>query len=227
MFRCDFYRIEVDGKERLVDLWHADEFGKKLALAAIEERNAEEFGMAGYSVHGSLCLVAANENLLKDLNMYEEALVEAYIGCKHDHRYWLPSRIEQLFDRADRERLRACGDPFPSAGPYTLYRGVCRLGRARQVTGLSWTDDLDAACWFALRRSGDPAIYTATIKQENVYLYTNGRHESEFVCRPKRPKRLDITVAEMQTGWDRVDWRKRERQKREIETWKREKGERR
>jgi hypothetical protein len=99
-----------------------------------------------------------------------------------------------MFTRADRTKLRAAGDPLPGAGPFTVYRGVAGRGPARRVRGLSWTDDVEKAAWFAQRLPGlsDPAIYRVIVEGNEVFACNFGRGEREFIVYPKRrPQRLD------------------------------------
>lgn len=66
-----------------------------------------------------------------------------------------------------------------------IYRGV---GINRNPKGLSWTDSLDIAKWFAHRfdTSGNQGyIEKLTVKKENILAYFNSRNENEIV--------LDIT----------------------------------
>jgi hypothetical protein len=136
-----------------------------------------------------LDLVLQNCAVLEARGLYERALVDAFSGTEvATHQYPL-SLLHCLFEIADRERLRAAGEPLPGAGPFTVYRGVAGHGRARRVRGLSWTASLERAKWFANRWfSGglglvDPAVFCLSIAAEDVLFYINNRQEEEFVIR--------------------------------------------
>jgi len=93
------------------------------------------------------------------------------------------------FFQADRARLRALGDALPGPGPFTLFRGVAGRGAKRRVRGLSWTDDVTRARWFAQRhasRLGLPAVYRTVASHEDVFAFLNAREEREFVILPPR-----------------------------------------
>ena len=102
--------------------------------------------------------------------------------------------MEFLFAIADRAKLRAAGDALPSTGPFTLYRGVAGIGRARRIRGWSWTASLPIAQWFATRSfhlgAPKPAVYTITIEEPNILVYSNERTENEFIVRVPRTVKI-------------------------------------
>ena len=125
------------------------------------------------------------------------------IGTSMNHSKWPIRTLRKLFDRADRDRLRAAGDPIPGVGPFTIYRGVGGRGRARHVRGLSWPASRERARWFAQRAQifglHDPAVYCVTVDACHVLAFVdsadaNGRGEEEFVVllpQTLRPVRLE------------------------------------
>ena len=189
---------------RKLDLQAVEPLAREFAIEAFANRDAEGFTIAAYSTGGTLAIVVDNAGLLMQLGMYEAALVYGYTGCKWSHCLWDMDVIQDLFDWGDREELRAVGSPLPGPGPFTLYRGVSREGRERQVDGMSWTSSLDVACFFALVWNHDPAVYQATVQADEVYCHYLGRNEEEFICRPKESQRLSLSLEEMQTRAKRV-----------------------
>ena len=154
------------------------------AVAALDAGNVVGFLVAA-SNEDSLHLVWRNVAPLRARGLYEAALLEAYAATRTNNRQWPVRVLSELFACADRTRLRVCGDPLPGAGPFTLYRGVAGRGRARRVRGLSWTDDLVQARWYA-DRSGllslaDPAVLQTTVEEAAVLAYVNARKEREFL----------------------------------------------
>ncbi len=108
-----------------------------------------------------------------------------------------------MLDLADRKKLRNAGDALPGNGPFTLYRGVAGVGRARHVRGLSWTASLPDAKWFATRYAlgfqspfaclENPAVYRVVVPADDVLAYLTDREEQEFIVllpTSKRPKLL-------------------------------------
>jgi hypothetical protein len=120
---------------------------------------------------------------LKEKGFYEEVLLTALIAPSINLSgvplYFLKSFLEW----ADKEKLRGYGDPLPGNGPFTLYRGVAGKGAARRKRGISWTASLEKAKWFANRFYLEkPMVYESVIDLDQVYAYSNGRNEQEFIC---------------------------------------------
>jgi hypothetical protein len=130
-----------------------------------------------------LDLIRKNIGALRDRGLYERALLHAYIGTRTNYRHWSPTVLRFLFELADRGRLLQCGDTLPGLGPFTVYRGVSGRGRARRVRGISWTDSIERARWFAGRFAPlrDPAVFRTVVSACDVLAYTNARNEGEFL----------------------------------------------
>jgi len=147
----------------------------------------------------ALALVADNVRAFLDRGVYEAALVDAFTGCRINNSAWSLSALQFLFRLGNREKLLAAGPPLPGKGPFTVYRGVAGEGRRRMDRGLSWTDCLDTACWFALRLDlPDPAVYTTSLAASDVYCM--GPREREFIGRPRRCKLVRMSMADMKEG---------------------------
>jgi len=72
-------------------------------------------------------------------------------------------------------------------------------GASRRVRGLSWTDDLERARWFADRYAsqlGEPAVYRTITSAEDVLAFLNVRKEREFVILPPS----EVTCIETSVG---------------------------
>ena len=158
----------------------------------------------------SLELVFCNTPLLWKLGLYETALLAAFDDTRTNNSCYRLRELRGLFEQADPARLRALGDPLPSPGPFTLYRGVAGRGSRRMVAGLSWTSSLGCACWFARRLHRyltDPAVYTITITDDLISAHLNRRNEGEFiVLDPPRPRRMLLTLGDILQRAD--DWKK-------------------
>ncbi len=143
----------------------------------------------------SMCFVADNWHLLKEIGRYEEALLHAYQMTRTNYSDWSMHLLRFLFRQADIQKLRATGDPIPDQETFTLYRGVSGQGRKRRVNSLSWTDSPSIAAWFARRFSDlpDPAVFTITVSNEIIMACCRDRNENEYILRlplPVKPKRL-------------------------------------
>ena len=156
-----------------------------------------------------LAFVFDNMQVLKEKEKYEEALLDAYVGTRTNWHFWSLDVLEMMFTVADSEKLAQAGDPIPDRQLFTLYRGVGGNGKARRVTGFSWTSSLDKAIWFAKRAKlfglNDPAVFTVTVPRENVLAYCNERDEHEYLLRLPllaKPKRVKaITFEGKEEDW--------------------------
>jgi hypothetical protein len=163
------------------------EFARETCEAAFAKGDAAGFLLSTDNELG-LRLVFDNLSQLRERGIYEEALLRALTGSRTNNHRCPQDRLDLLLDAADREKLRAAGDPLPGPGPFTAYRGVAGHGRSRRIRGLSWTLSLEKAQWFARRgeRSGlaKPAVFTAEIPKENVVAYCRDRDEEELLVWP-------------------------------------------
>jgi len=169
-----------------------------------------------------MCFVVDNIHQLKDRGVFEKALLSAYVSIRTNFSQWKPSMIGALFlGFADQEKLREAGDPIPNLENLTLYRGVSGSGRARRVQGLSWTDSVEVAAWFAMRfyHLPDPAVFKVTVPNEHILARCEERNESEYFLRlplPQKPKRVKFSPDELKLMQEAVTSRNRENQKKSI-----------
>ena len=127
--------------------------------------------------------VIANMPILVERNLFEKALIRAYIAPKINWSGFPFRYVKFLFDIADREDLIEAGDPLPGDGPFTVYRGVSGRGPARRIRGISWTASIKKAMWFSTRLGREkPAVFEAGVDKSLVFAYWNQRNESEFLC---------------------------------------------
>lgn len=106
------------------------------------------------------------------------------------------SYLIKMFKRCDKQYLMQEKDykvyqSLPET--LTIYRGVA-VGR--NPKGLSWTQNLEKAKWFAHRFDNDEKqgyIQVATAKKEHVLAYFNTRNEDEIVYNTKK---ADVTILE-------------------------------
>lgn len=174
---------------------------REQAVADLEAGDVAGFLFAA-SNRDSLDLVAYNARALRKRGLYEAGLLDAFTASRTNNFHYSVGGLKLLFASADRAKLRANGDPLPSDGPFTLYRGVAGRASARRVRGLSWTSSLETAQWFAGRFASllaDPAVYQITVDAEHVlaYLHEKGRDEHEFIVllpQGTRPKRVSTSA---------------------------------
>lgn len=105
-----------------------------------------------------------------------------------------PSESAKLFEKAEKrymmdeeemERYNSLPDKFK------VYRGV---GAGRVRNGLSWTDNVDKAKWFAERfndwGAGSGYVLVGMAEKKDVLAYLNKRDEDELVISPSKIKNV-------------------------------------
>ena len=143
-----------------------------------------------------LAFVLWNHYALQKMGKYEEALLSAYIGTRTNFSNYSMDDIRFLFNIADKEKLRAAGEPMPKQESFTVYRGVSGRASKRRVNGFSWTESPNTAAWFAKRFNlEDPAVFTVTVPMYSILARVTDRNESEYLLElplPVKPKRLKV-----------------------------------
>jgi hypothetical protein len=172
------------------------------AQQAIDEGDVVRFFCCFTSGGGwPMQLVEWNHRLLADRGLYEVALAYAFTNSKVGNHHLAMWRLEAMFAKADRARLRDAGEPMPDGERFTLYRGVAGKGAARRVRGYSWTDSKQTAAWFAVCAAwfglADPAVYEAVVDRSDVLFFDDSRGEREYVVRPAKAKRVPMSGDEL------------------------------
>ncbi len=133
-----------------------------------------------------------------EMLVLEKAVVHAFSMTRTNHHAYNQQDIRELLDSCSRRLLKRAGDRLPKGRVHTVYRGVSGRGRPRNVCGLSWTADMNLACWLAARYGlPNPTVYEARVSRRDIYFCDNGRNEQEFVCWPRSYKRLKMSQAEI------------------------------
>ena len=157
-----------------------------LANDAFHRKDAKRFiALADETSVGSqIALVVDNSQQLRETEIYEAALLAAFTG-RRLHRIWPTERLTELFRRANRAKLRACG-PDGASKIGELYRGTAGKPNERRDRGFSWTTSLDCACWYALREPGaiNPQIRLGQVSPESVLCFTSTIDEEEYIVLP-------------------------------------------
>jgi hypothetical protein len=175
------------------------------AREAIEAGDGPGFlGLA--ESQNTMNLVLANTNILQERGIYEEALLHALIAPSDSHYQVSMGLLREMIRVANKEKLRAVGDPLPGPGPFTLFRGVAGNKNYRRVRGISWTGNFAKAAWFAGRfqpdsQLTDPGVYKAVVEAEHVLARVTARKEDEYLV--LLPKSVKVT---------RTDWRYQQRE---------------
>jgi len=203
----------VDETERIIErLSRCAGWQGLTASAALQKRDAAQFVYCCGDSETRLGIVLDAMGDLASLGMLEQSLVVACTSARTNNSHLAPRYLEAIFNElCDRSKLLAAGDPLPGAGPFRVFRGVAGQRGQRFVRGLSWTSDLDLACWFACRFDLEtPAVYSAEVQASEVFFYTERRNESEFVVRPRRTSRLRVSPTEIKERADLSHERKRQ-----------------
>jgi hypothetical protein len=121
-------------------------------------------------------------------NLVREVILEVWSGADRP-TYKLPAWLWILWFQMAGFVSEPKGMQRP-AEPMMLYRGANHPTRFRR--GMSWTDDLDQARWWAdrlPRPSGPGVVYVAEVPPENILAINHdpdhGRGEHEFIINPK------------------------------------------
>ncbi len=132
-------------------------------------------------------------------DMYEEALISAYVRTKVNLHSWEMEALRFVFKLADRTMLLKYGEKIPTDLPMVAYRGVSGEGDAYRPRGLSWTSSFEIAKRFALfpeQRYGkvfpNCSVFRTTVYTDNLYFYSNGRTEEEYVCDIQEEHAIEI-----------------------------------
>jgi hypothetical protein len=206
-------QLEVNGARCCGFTANMDSRWMDQAIEALREGDADGFMFAAIGNHTRLGLVFDMEDVLYLCGVLEPAVVYGFTASNVNNSRFQAKKIEALFHRCDRQKLLAAGDPLPEGDTLTIYRGVAGVGSMRRVSGLSWTLDLDIACWFASRFNlPNPAILAASVRPDEVFFYTDGRNEQEVVVRPARIKRVKLSESEIAARSARECERKRQSQ---------------
>jgi hypothetical protein len=169
---------------------------RERALTAWQSGNWRSF-LSGASHDYWLELVLMNTPEFLKRGCYENALAYAYGGGRTTQANFSSKVLREMFVLADRARLLDAGEPLPSQGPFTLYRGVAGPAKQRRIRGFSWSGSIMAAAWFAWRFEflGTPALYKATVCKKDILFYTNDRKEDEYIVMlPKSTRLAQIPV---------------------------------
>jgi hypothetical protein len=164
--------------------------------------NGDPLGFLFSTTNGNthwLLTVAENIDLLKDLGIYEEALLEAFMATRTNNAMWSVKQLLVLFNEMNPDRLAALR-PIPPGESFRVYRGVVGPKGSRRVRGLSWTGSVECAAWFATRfakEDSDPAVYVASVSRDDVWWHESDRDEDEFVVRPRSARRLRLGLQEL------------------------------
>lgn len=177
------------------------------AVDALEKKNVEGFFFTAENT-SSLDLLVRNFLELKMRGLYEEALLRAWAATRTNNSSWPHRTLRMMFERADRKRLLAAGDPLPGPGPFTLYRGVAGRGAARRIRGLSWTALREMAIWFATRYDhlAAPSICTVTIAADDVLAYVDDRSEEDFILSLRPETKIKVEAIDAVSAKKAREW---------------------
>ena len=150
--------------------------------------------------HERVSFVRDNIQTLKEVGLYEAALLQSLLGSSQTNAHYHPELLMMLLVDADRDRMLSLGDLLPESpdGHYTIYRGIAGnpeqyskdglrlLQPGRRLNGISWTTSLIVATHFATFYDDrkDPVVLSGEIPKDLIYCYTNQRNEHEVMCIP-------------------------------------------
>jgi hypothetical protein len=101
------------------------------------------------------------------------------------------------YKRQVRRMIREAAFEHPFTAPVRIYRGASGESVSEACKGLSWTTELDVACWFAFRHY-DPNgfVITAEVDASQVLYYDDCGWEGEIILEKDTVGLLDTTSGE-------------------------------
>ena len=129
------------------------------------------------------------EEVITDETEIAKGIADAWVMAEWPIRGMEPSMWRMLFDK-----VGFLDDGVMDTNPpdsIVVYRG-CVVGQER---GMSWTDDLEKAIWFAERFGvtfGETKVYTMTATPASILGHFTRRGESEWVLDPEQILEDDI-----------------------------------
>ncbi|MDX1962858.1 MAG: hypothetical protein SFX18_06885 [Pirellulales bacterium] len=184
---------------------------KERAQDAIRNRDAKSL-LCLMANHHNLDFVYRNIRPLWQQGMYETALIDALVAPRTNNSSFTLGMKLWMLELGGREKLLAAGDALPPGETFTLYRGVAGTTRERQVRGVSWTDDLETAKWFAGRFPylANPAVYETTVTPAEIYCFINDREEREYICVAQKYRKLKFTPEQLHESFLETNERRRQ-----------------
>lgn len=94
-----------------------------------------------------------------------------------------------LMEKEDYEKWCELTDPSHGVAnqDIVVYRGVAK---GRTPNGISWTQSLEKAKWFASRFGDDGYVLKGTCHRRDIKAYFNTRNEDEIVVKPYKVERI-------------------------------------
>ena len=131
---------------------------------------------------------------------YNEMLAHVWVDVENPNQdanvkisQWI-----RFFKKADKSLIMEPDDlkyykSLPNDELITIYRGV---GKGREPMGLSWTDDIEVAKWFANRwKNTEAYLLKGQVYKEDIFAYFNTRNEHELLTNVKKViniERIDL-----------------------------------
>ena len=193
--------------ELIINDWRLDPIPFEQRGAALQALEAGDiFNFFNHaSNENSLWLLLSNAKRFQQLGLYEQAVLYAFKVSRTNHHRILYD-LATMFGWADRKRLREAGQPLPSTGPFTLYRGVAGHGRERRIRAFSWTPSLESAQRSSAHNGlAKPAVYRTTVKEQDVFVCIKDGQEEEFILWPWDIKRIQLVCSMDNGSWRFTD----------------------
>jgi hypothetical protein len=127
-----------------------------------------------------LPFVADNVAALKHRGMFEKSLLFAYTWGTYSPEQFDAGRLRELFALCNRKKLLRLGSPLPPQATITLWRGAREMNDPR---GVSWTDNLNFACRFALWNDPSSDVAARMSVPAHCAVYRAEIPIADVVCR--------------------------------------------
>lgn len=172
--------------EKPICLNMVDSFLQKQAITAFNHSDAVGL-LCKIESHRRIEFLIKNISQLKEKNIYEDFLTEAYTSIKTNLHALPQKTITKLWALGSREKFLKLSDHLPLDSKIKVFRGVAGKSSTRHVRGISWTLDFEKAKWFALRFADclqNPEVYCSVIDSDRVLYFSNKIEEKEIIWIP-------------------------------------------
>lgn len=169
-----------------------------VAIEAFLQRDVRAFLCTAHDSEQAWQLIDDNLGELQMAGILEASMWFLISSAKPIGREAAPrDTFDSIFLLSSAHHLRSLGHPFPRNEKLKLYRGIAGEDKWR-ARGYFWTRSLAVACSYAVGGwSKRPMVVQTTIGSGSVYAHFEGRGEAEFVARPARVSRVDLTEEEI------------------------------
>ena len=182
--------IEISEADYIADIRNT----YRKAVGILRHCDDPEDALVWIDNHNYLSFFFRNIDIFRNRGFYEKGLFLALTmaNMQETRTNHSVDFILSLLNRADRDKLKACGDVLTTDDPIQVFRGITNRRNTRSIRRPSWTLRPETAAWFAMvcgrpltRANETSAVFRMMVPPEAIYFYTNHRGEEEVFLNPQ------------------------------------------